>query len=826
MTTLTVVVPGHRRASDPRPVPGRDRRRRRRPRTRSSSSTDRASPVGVRRPQPRRRPGAAATCSCSSTPTSRCTPTPSLASASAFAADPRLDRASSAPTTTARAPAARCRRFRNLLHHHVHQTGAGPAETFWTGLGAVRRDAFSAVGGFDEDALPAPVDRGHRARPPAVRAGGRLRLDPTIQGTHLKRWTLRSMLWTDFARRGVPWVALQLRAPGARVHAEPRLAAPAQRLVCVRRARGAARRRARGRRSRSPRGAGRRSTAPSTRCSCGSSAWRTGWRRRRPARAAPPRRPSPPSRPGVVMAAASRPGADRVGRRPRADDRRGGGRRREPDPLRTRAGRAAAAWPSVGYLPALERRARRSARRGRRSRPGSPRALGRVGRARCAAVAGVDELARPGRRPRRRCSSPRRSAAHVADATRGRRRRRAAPWWRSRPRRDGRRRGRPGRRLDPGALGRRSTAASTPAPAAVRGGRSAARFDRPRPRALRYRRRSWARPHRAATMRSLDLGPHLVDWAVWLTGRRGRRRRRCADLEPPTGLALRRGAGRTATPRLDAATDRPHRRAHRRCATSSGRPLARAPHRRASSPAVPVARPASAPRPIGWWPPCRAELEAFAAALRTAPDAPTSARPPTASRAMAVLDAARRQRRDRRPPRRPSPPGGLTPCSPSSSSTPPARRSSIACSPTTAYRSSRPSRERGTRHDLDAPATQFAAGAQHTLYSGVALADHGLFYPFQWSRRGAAGRTTWPTSTPRRRVGAARRRRGRAPSRSTPTRAARPTVTPPGALVCGWQLHDRVVLRKWDSPNGTCTAGCSRPSARPSRSTRCSDATR
>ena len=36
-------------------------------------------------------------------------------------------------------------------------------------------------------------------------------LDPSIQGTHLKEWTLRSMLWTDFARRGVPWVALQVR---------------------------------------------------------------------------------------------------------------------------------------------------------------------------------------------------------------------------------------------------------------------------------------------------------------------------------------------------------------------------------------------------------------------------------------------------------------------------------------------------------------------------------------------------------------------------------------------------------------------------------------
>lgn len=101
--------------------------------------------------------------------------------------------------------------FRNLLHHHVHQQGAGPAETFWTGLGAVRRDALLAVGGFDEARYPHPsiedIELGDRLRA----AGGTLRLDPTIQGTHLKRWTLRSMVWTDFARRGVPWVALQVR---------------------------------------------------------------------------------------------------------------------------------------------------------------------------------------------------------------------------------------------------------------------------------------------------------------------------------------------------------------------------------------------------------------------------------------------------------------------------------------------------------------------------------------------------------------------------------------------------------------------------------------
>lgn len=102
--------------------------------------------------------------------------------------------------------------FRNLLHHHVHQVGAGPAETFWTGLGAVRRAAFQAVDGFDAVRYPHPsiedIELGHRL----LAAGARLELDPSIQGTHLKRWTVRSMLWTDFARRGVPWVALQARS--------------------------------------------------------------------------------------------------------------------------------------------------------------------------------------------------------------------------------------------------------------------------------------------------------------------------------------------------------------------------------------------------------------------------------------------------------------------------------------------------------------------------------------------------------------------------------------------------------------------------------------
>jgi glycosyltransferase involved in cell wall biosynthesis len=101
--------------------------------------------------------------------------------------------------------------FRNLLHHHVHQQGAGESTTFWAGLGAVRADAFRAAGGFDADRYPLPsvedIDLGTRLSG----NGGRIFLDPLIQATHLKRWTLPDMVRTDFWQRGVPWIELVLR---------------------------------------------------------------------------------------------------------------------------------------------------------------------------------------------------------------------------------------------------------------------------------------------------------------------------------------------------------------------------------------------------------------------------------------------------------------------------------------------------------------------------------------------------------------------------------------------------------------------------------------
>lgn len=112
-------------------------------------------------------------------------------------------------------------------------------------------------------------------------------------------------------------------------------------------------------------------------------------------------------------------------------------------------------------------------------------------------------------------------------------------------------------------------------------------------------------------------------------------------------------------------------------------------------------------------------------------------------------------------------------------------------------------RARGIHHELDAPATAFAAGAQHTLYSGVPLADHGLFYPFQWSADDQRARYMHDFHGPPpvwERLGAECGTRTLAvdPYESRP-----PIDPPPGQLLCGWQLHDRVVLREWSAPGDT-----------------------
>jgi hypothetical protein len=129
----------------------------------------------------------------------------------AFIRDPRLTAIFGAYDADPEAPGA-VSGFRNILHHHVHNEGAGPARTFWTGIGAVRRQAFIEVGGFDQERYTGAsgmedIDFGGRI----YDAGGRIVLDAQIQGKHLKAFTLGSMVRTDFAARGVPWSELLMR---------------------------------------------------------------------------------------------------------------------------------------------------------------------------------------------------------------------------------------------------------------------------------------------------------------------------------------------------------------------------------------------------------------------------------------------------------------------------------------------------------------------------------------------------------------------------------------------------------------------------------------
>jgi GT2 family glycosyltransferase len=130
-----------------------------------------------------------------------------------FAADPELAALFGAYDDDPAHPALTSR-YRNLLHHHVHAEAAGEAETFWAGLGAVRRERFKAAGGFDAELFPQAsvedIELGMRLR----QRGARIVLDPQVRGRHLKGWTPLSMLRTDFARRGVPWTRLLLRQGG------------------------------------------------------------------------------------------------------------------------------------------------------------------------------------------------------------------------------------------------------------------------------------------------------------------------------------------------------------------------------------------------------------------------------------------------------------------------------------------------------------------------------------------------------------------------------------------------------------------------------------
>lgn len=98
--------------------------------------------------------------------------------------------------------------YKNLFHHFVHQQANENSNSFWSGCGAIRREIFLDIGGFDTLKYPHPsiedIELGRRL----TVKGHKILINKTIQVKHLKQWTLANLIRTDVFDRGIPWTQL------------------------------------------------------------------------------------------------------------------------------------------------------------------------------------------------------------------------------------------------------------------------------------------------------------------------------------------------------------------------------------------------------------------------------------------------------------------------------------------------------------------------------------------------------------------------------------------------------------------------------------------
>ncbi|MFM8250771.1 MAG: glycosyltransferase family 2 protein [Planctomycetota bacterium] len=100
--------------------------------------------------------------------------------------------------------------YKNLHHHYVHQTSGRQGFTFWGACGAIRRQVFAELNGFDEryqQASIEDIELGYRA----VARQKKIAICPELQIKHHKRWSTWGLLRTDFFLRAIPWSKLILR---------------------------------------------------------------------------------------------------------------------------------------------------------------------------------------------------------------------------------------------------------------------------------------------------------------------------------------------------------------------------------------------------------------------------------------------------------------------------------------------------------------------------------------------------------------------------------------------------------------------------------------
>lgn len=104
--------------------------------------------------------------------------------------------------------------YKNLVHHYYHHLASEEAQTFWSGCGAIRKQAFLDAGGFDVVQFKYPsvedIELGHRL----LNAGGRILLRKDILCTHLKEWRFGNLIHTEIFRRAIPWSRLIIIGTG------------------------------------------------------------------------------------------------------------------------------------------------------------------------------------------------------------------------------------------------------------------------------------------------------------------------------------------------------------------------------------------------------------------------------------------------------------------------------------------------------------------------------------------------------------------------------------------------------------------------------------
>ena len=102
--------------------------------------------------------------------------------------------------------------YKNLWMRWTYLRHTGSVPLFYTTAAAIRRDAFLRAGGFDEGyETPNVEDTAFGQK--LARLGLSVRVHPGLEVEHVKQYSLRSLLRTDFMR-AVSLTRLKLRHPG------------------------------------------------------------------------------------------------------------------------------------------------------------------------------------------------------------------------------------------------------------------------------------------------------------------------------------------------------------------------------------------------------------------------------------------------------------------------------------------------------------------------------------------------------------------------------------------------------------------------------------